>query len=416
MHSVRSFVLSLIVASDACHAFIQTSRPIMIYVQSSDQGRVTSRGAFGPHRSSLGAQHASPKGRKRTPQAQRAMDIPHQDAYSIPTGSEERENIPQALATVLGGCWSALPSNLEITQLQGGITNRLYVVKAEKCPTVLVRVYGENTEVLISREMDIRNFSLLTANKFGPKLLGYFKNGRVEEFFDSAKTLEPADLSNPQMQERIARELQKMHSLDIPMENSSPTLFVTMDKWFDVVAGIQFDDEKKQTQLASIGIQDKIHGEIRWVKDFLATVDSPVVFAHNDLLSGNILFRQYDDKILFVDFEYGSHNFRGFDLGNHFNEYAGFDFELYPSKYPDKESQINFLKAYDIAEGGDGSNVERLYVEANSFALASNLFWGLWAIVQAKYSVIDFDFLTYGEQRFAGYYWLKSNVVPALPR
>ena len=31
------------------------------------------------------------------------------------------------------------------------------------------------------------------------------------------------------------------------------------------------------------------------------------------------------EKLYFIDFEYGSYNYRGFDIGNHFNEYAGYD-------------------------------------------------------------------------------------------
>lgn len=33
----------------------------------------------------------------------------------------------------------------------------------------------------------------------------------------------------------------------------------------------------------------------------------------------------YAGKLYFIDFEYGSYNYRGFDIGNHFNEYAGYD-------------------------------------------------------------------------------------------
>jgi hypothetical protein len=38
-------------------------------------------------------------------------------------------------------------------------------------------------------------------------------------------------------------------------------------------------------------------------------------------------------------------------------------------------------------------DVENLYVKVNKFALAAHLFWGLWALVQARHSDIDFDFL-----------------------
>lgn len=61
----------------------------------------------------------------------------------------------------------------------------------------------------------------------------------------------------------------------------------------------------------------------------------PVVFGHNDLLSGNMLILQnpgfdteHPDKngpVVFINYEYGAYTFRDFDIGNHFTEYAGFD-------------------------------------------------------------------------------------------
>ncbi|GAY50595.1 hypothetical protein CUMW_127900 [Citrus unshiu] len=46
-------------------------------------------------------------------------------------------------------------------------------------------------------------------------------------------------------------------------------------------------------------------------------------------------------------------------------------------------------------------DLEVLYVEANTFMLASHLFWALWALIQAKMSPIDFDYL--------GYFFLRYN-------
>lgn len=41
--------------------------------------------------------------------------------------------------------------------------------------------------------------------------------------------------------------------------------------------------------------------------------------------------------------------------------------------------------------------------EANKFSPLANLFWGGWAVIQARYSPIDFDFLTYAGERLGGY-------------
>lgn len=37
------------------------------------------------------------------------------------------------------------------------------------------------------------------------------------------------------------------------------------------------------------------------------------------------ILEKSSDRLYFIDFEYGSYNYRGFDIGNHFNEYAGYD-------------------------------------------------------------------------------------------
>lgn len=65
-------------------------------------------------------------------------------------------------------------------------------------------------------------------------------------------------------------------------------------------------------------------------------VSSPVVFCHNDMQEGNILLRNDRDEpvdlnhitpgdLVIIDFEYCCYNHRGFDIANHFNEFA-FDY------------------------------------------------------------------------------------------
>ena len=82
----------------------------------------------------------------------------------------------------------------------------------------------------------------------------------------------------------------------------------------------------------------------------LESVNSPIVFCHNDLQPGNIL-RLSNGKLFVIDYEYSSYNYRGFDFGNHFcewvmrntaDEFPFFGYDL--SKYPSKEEQLNFIK------------------------------------------------------------------------
>lgn len=56
----------------------------------------------------------------------------------------------------------------------------------------------------------------------------------------------------------------------------------------------------------------------------VSKIRSPVVFAHNDLLLGNILYDPTSDsKVTFIDYEYADYSFQAYEIGNHFDEFAG---------------------------------------------------------------------------------------------
>ena len=76
----------------------------------------------------------------------------------------------------------------------------------------------------------------------------------------------------------------------------------------------------------------------------LVKVNSPIVFCHNDLLHANIIYDETADKVSFIDYEYASSRYRGYDIGNHFCEFAGFDCDY--SLYPDKNFQMQWLRHY----------------------------------------------------------------------
>lgn len=55
----------------------------------------------------------------------------------------------------------------------------------------------------------------------------------------------------------------------------------------------------------------------------LISLNNDIVFAHNDLLLGNILYNQKENTVTFIDFEYTAYNYQAFDIANHFAEFAG---------------------------------------------------------------------------------------------
>ncbi|GJR94567.1 probable ethanolamine kinase [Tanacetum coccineum] len=96
------------------------------------------------------------------------------------------------------------------------------------------------------------------------------------------------------------------------------------------------------------------------VTELTGHLNAPVVFAHNDLLSGNLMLNDDERKLYFIE---------------------GLTSEITSTNMPAMMVSDNDLEA--------------LYVEANCYMLASHLFWALSALIQAKMSPIDFDYLDY---------------------
>lgn len=76
---------------------------------------------------------------------------------------------------------------LQVIPLKGAMTNEVYQI-AWPAKTnglvrnVLVRIYGEGVEVFFNRDDEIRTFECMSSQGQGPRLLGRFGDGRVEEF------------------------------------------------------------------------------------------------------------------------------------------------------------------------------------------------------------------------------------------
>ena len=94
-----------------------------------------------------------------------------------------------------------------------------------------------------------------------------------------------------------------------------------------------------------------------------------------------------------IDFECSAHGPRGFDLANFFCEFAGFECDY--SLLPDKATREVFYEIYL----SDGDTVEQLEKEVEVFYIATHLFWGIWSVLQSKFSPIQFDFLDYARMR-----------------
>lgn len=152
--------------------------------------------------------------------------------------------------------WRTIPpeacDDIDVKRLSGALTNAVYVVSPPKDnpvhaasstgnsskkppPRLLLRIYGPQVEHLIDRENELGILRRLARKKIGPRLLGTFRNGRFEEFFDST-TLTSADLHVPETSKQIAKRMRELHEgidlLELERDEG-PFVWRNWDKWVD---------------------------------------------------------------------------------------------------------------------------------------------------------------------------------------
>uniref|UniRef100_A0AC11D5Q7 Choline kinase alpha n=1 Tax=Ovis aries TaxID=9940 RepID=A0AC11D5Q7_SHEEP len=272
-------------------------------------------------------------------------------------------------------------------------------------------------------------FAILAERSLGPKLFGIFPQGRLEQFIPSRR-LDTEELSLPDISAEIAEKMARFHGMKMPFNKEPKWLFGTMEKYLNQVLRIRFTGESKVKQLHRF-LSYNLPLELENLRSLLESTPSPVVFCHNDCQEGNILLldgreNSEKQKLMLIDFEYSSYNYRGFDIGNHFCEWMyDYNYEKYPFfranilKYPTRKQQLHFISNYLAAFQNEFENLsneeksvieEEMLLEVNRFALASHFFWGLWSIVQAKISSIEFGYMEYAQARFDAYFDQKRKL------
>ncbi|TQW00610.1 hypothetical protein V2A60_001679 [Cordyceps javanica] len=289
-----------------------------------------------------------------------------------------------------------------VERLSGALTNAVYVVTPpvdipevdgkKMPPKILLRIYGPQVEHLIDRDNELKVLQRLARKKIGPRLLGTFKNGRFEQYFN-AITLRPSDLREPDTMKQIAKRMRELHDgIDLlPSErDGGPGIWKNWDQWLDNVGRIvQFLDKDLHNvpegpRATSVVHAWKANGYVcgaPWpqfldaVVKFRTYLDntykSPkairesLVFAHADTQYGNILRIRPDDEkspllqaankhkqLIVIDFEYAAANTRGLEFANHFTEWTYnyhdpvTSYACNVERYPTPEEQHRFIKAY----------------------------------------------------------------------
>ncbi|XP_074487772.1 choline kinase alpha isoform X2 [Sebastes fasciatus] len=336
----------------------------------------------------------------------------------------------------LHGAWKSLAEDdFHITIIRGGLSNKLFLCSlsdsldtvGDEPRSILLRLYGAILQGAEAMVLESVMFAILAERELGPKLYGIFPQGRLEQYVPSRK-LDTCELSDPSISAEVAEKMAKFHGMRMPFNKEPKWLFGTMDKYLNQVMRLTFTRESHLRRFNRL-LSHNLPQEMDMLKSLLESTHSPVVFCHNDCQEGNVLLlkgRQSSDKqkLMLIDFEYSSYNYRGFDIGNHFCEWM-YDytceespfFKVNAQAYPSKAQQLHFIENYlhesdqgfdNLSEEDQMKLMEEIYVEVNRFSLASHFFWCLWSIIQARLSTIKFGYLEYAQARFDAYLQQKK--------
>lgn len=114
------------------------------------------------------------------------------------------------------------------------------------------------------------------------------------------------------------------------------------------------------------------------------------------------------ETVSFIDYEYAVPSPAAFDIANHFAEWGGFacDFGVLPTRSTRRDFIDEYIKSYvsHTQMGSTDGLTSRLFEEIDMFRGVPGLYWGIWALIQATISQIDFDYAAYAEVRL-GEYW-----------
>ncbi|CAG8465084.1 2131_t:CDS:10 [Ambispora leptoticha] len=327
---------------------------------------------------------------------------------------------------------------LEFFEIASGLTNKLVkVTNKQTGVVVLVRIFGRNSERFINREEELLNVVALSILGLAAPLYAKFNNGVVYGYIPG-EPFAQHDLPNMNKSALVAKHLAKFHRVEIA-GSKKPVLFDKIRRWLNqgeqwngsrsrlssrmtnysfFQVPEKYTDPKVNEKFASNLNLKRLKEELYFLEEQLAKPNYPVVFCHNDLLYPNIIYKD-ENSVTFIDFEYGGYNYRGFDIGNHFNTFAGWQCDY--SLYPTKEFQLvwlrHYLSSFHPETEVTDAEVENLYREVAKFQLASLFYCSVWTLLSSEFSDIKYDFMEYAVRAFREYYRIRDemNDKPSLP-
>jgi thiamine kinase-like enzyme len=258
-----------------------------------------------------------------------------------------------------------------VCELSGGLTNRNFKVTTAD-GTYVVRIYADDADGLrIDREREYANTLIAASTGVGAPVVAHLpaEHAMVMRFIDGV-TLTDATIASGDNLRRVADACRRLHR--------GPS-FVNDFDMFEVQQDYLRRVLDRGYRLPP-GYLDHAP-DVERIRSALAVRPEGTVACHNDLLAGNLI----DDgaAIRLIDYEYAGNNDPCFELGN-----------IWSECHLDAEQLEELVVRYY------GRPRRSRVARAHLLGLMSQYGWTLWASIQDACSRIDFDYWTWGMERY----------------
>jgi thiamine kinase-like enzyme len=270
--------------------------------------------------------------------------------------------------------------DLQIQELQGGITNKLYRVNAQDGRDYVFRLYGRGTELLIDRDIEVENLRRLALSGVTPKLIKYVPDRKVTVVeFIPGYVLKNQDFIKEELWEFIIRPIKILHRSG-----------VTLPRIFDPLAEVKCLCkilEGINRNYPEFDIQGTIR-TLEKISDAAGIPRSSYVPCHNDLLADNFILvedrEKFKEPMYLIDWEYAGMSSPYYDFADMFQEI------LVP-----REVERKLLEIY-----WENKDVNYHEYMTDLFKPFPDIYWFLWSLIQQNISTIEFDYYNYGKVKF----------------
>ena len=283
-------------------------------------------------------------------------------------------------------CYELLPEwkglDIRITELSGGITNKLYRVQSEKGDYTL-RIYGDKTDLFINRDYEAQAIEAMAKIGVCSNMVKYMpeKGVTIVEYIDDAIVLTNDHFLDASLYPKIVEPIIKIHTSGVNLEAVFNPLVEVM-KMSAILRRLKAD-------YPEFDIAGTIQRLIT-LSSIINIPESEYCPGHNDLLADNFILikedavHKYDYPMYIIDWEYAGMAPKYYDIADMFQEI------LVP-----RESEKQIVEAYC-----DGHQFDHVLYLIDLFKPFPDIYWFLWSLIQLNISTIEFDYYNYGKVKY----------------